>query len=268
MKITLKSLISLCLSVLLLISTVSCVSPIEPSAGNDTTAGTTEETTIEEITEDHFETSEEIVTTEIKLPNEDLYPLLNKNHDNTEFWDLYYSEQHILLPYFQVYQPWSFLTGIPPTIDPYNYSGAKVFGTWMELSPGVYTNKRTYNLGLLDESVPNDAYILCEIQFKEIIEAYASAKEAYRATEEGKNDDWLPSNLRPDFSGEEGVALVEQYRETLLENGVIFYYGGYIFNDWGLFCMMTKEQILNFKLSEENLQNGQYVVVAPSDVPR
>ena len=56
MKITLKSLISLCLTVLLLISTVACAFPVEPATGSDTTAGTTEEQTTEETT---VETTEE-----------------------------------------------------------------------------------------------------------------------------------------------------------------------------------------------------------------
>ena len=50
MKITLKFLICMSLTVLLLISTVACASPVEPATGSDTTAGTTEEQTAEEST--------------------------------------------------------------------------------------------------------------------------------------------------------------------------------------------------------------------------
>ena len=98
MKITLKSLISLCLSVLLLISAVACNSPVEPFTGNDTTAGMIEEQTTEEHTTEE-QLSEEI-TTEERIANEDLYPLLNKNNDPTEFWQIYSSEQRFFLSYF------------------------------------------------------------------------------------------------------------------------------------------------------------------------
>ena len=59
MKIMLKSLISLCLTVFLLISTVACNSPVEPAMGNDTTAGmTAEQTTEDQSTEDRTETED------------------------------------------------------------------------------------------------------------------------------------------------------------------------------------------------------------------
>jgi hypothetical protein len=267
MKITLKSLISLCLSVLLLISTVACNSPVEPSTGNDSTVGMTEEQTTEEHTTEE-QLSEEI-TTEERIANEDLYPLLNKNNDPTEFWQIYSSEQRFFLSYFYPYQAWSLEHGVPPTKDPYKFPGA-VHWKWKEISTGVYTDKNTYEEVL--EKCPDGAYILCEIQFKEIIEAYAVAKEAYLATaEEGAHGIHvrdLPGNLRPKYTWEECAQIVEQYRATLLDNGVIIYCENQPFYYWGLYCFMTKEQFLNFKLSEENLQNGQYVVVAPSDVAR
>ena len=264
MKITLKSLISLCLTVLLLISTVACNSPVEPAMGNDTTAGMTEEQTTEEHTTEE-QLSEEI-TTEERIANEDLYPLLNKNNDPTEFWQIYSSEQRFFLSYYYTYDVWSLEHGLPLTNDPYNYSWF-VSWKWKEISTGVYTDKNTYKEVL--EKCPDGAYILCEIQFKEIIEAYAVAKEAYVATvEEGERVYDLPGNLRPEYTWEECAQIVEQYRATLLDNGVIIYCENRPFNDWGLYCFMTKEQFLNFKLSEENLQNGQYVVVSPSDVAR
>ena len=262
MKITLKSLISLCLAVLLLISTVACASPVEPATGNNPTEGTSEEQTTAEITTEE-QLSEEI-TTEERIANEDLYPLLNKNNDPTEFWQIYSSEQRFFPSYIYPYNVWSLEYGVPPTKDPYKFPGA-VHWKWKEISTGVYTDKNIYNEVL--EKCPDGAYILCEIQFKEIIEAYAVAKEAYLATvEEGTRIYDLPGNLRPKYTWEECAQIVEQYRATLLDNGVIIYCKDRPFNDWGLYCLMTKEQFLNFKLSEENLQNGQYVVVSPSDV--
>ena len=65
MKFTLKSLISLCLTVLLLISTVACASPVEPSTGNDTTAGTTEEQTTEETTAETTEETKDEATVRV-----------------------------------------------------------------------------------------------------------------------------------------------------------------------------------------------------------
>ena len=95
MKITLKSLISLCLIVLLLISTVACASPVEPATGSDTTAETTEEQTTEETTAETTEETTEETTVRVNPLAADepflnlwreIYPLAVSDSLEGEHW--------------------------------------------------------------------------------------------------------------------------------------------------------------------------------------
>ena len=254
MKITLKFLICMSLSVLLLISTVACNSPVETSTGNDTTAGMTEETT--EITEGHFETSEEIVTTEIKLPNEELYPLLNDAHDNTEFFRLY-REQNAFFTTYTVFAIHEFESSLSP-----------VKNKWKEISQNVYLEWDAY-YGLLNATLSEDQYILCKIYFGEIFDAYKDVREQY-TVKTGKITGYCPDN--PDISLDEYVLIAESYRETLLQNNIEFLYDSNDNNSnnylgHGLQCMLTKEQLLNFMLSAQSLKEGKRIFIAIGSIP-
>ena len=238
MKITLKSLISLCLSVLLLISAVACNSPVETSTGNDTTAGMTEETT--EITEGHFETSEEIVTTETEDPNAVFNALLPQAFD---LWYLYELGQIDLFLVQTLFHPSEQSNRTWDSIWEYRLR---------ETAKGVYMG--TQDLRYLIEEIPDGTLILCNVFLQEVMEAFwgdSTATTGYAT----------PCMTRKEF-----LPIFEEYRSILDDNGAIYFVNthGEPATHWGddddvlltFSCLLTKEQILNFEMPDD-----KYIVI-------
>ena len=238
MKITLKSLISLCLSVLLLISAVACNSPVETSTGNDTTAGMTEETT--EITEGHFETSEEIVTTETEDPNAVFNALLPQAFD---LWYLYELGQIDLFLVQTLFHPSEQSNRTWDSIWEYRLR---------ETAKGVYMG--TQDLRYLIEEIPDGTLILCNVFLQEVMESFWGDPTA------------VTGYSTPRMTRKEFLPIFEEYRSILDDNGAIYYVNssGEPATHWGIdddvlltfSCLLTKEQILNFEMPDD-----KYIVI-------
>ena len=242
MKITLKSLISLCLTVLLLISTVACNSPVEPSTGNDTTAGMTEEQTTAEITTEDL-TSEESRT------------------ETTEL-DLFYS----LLPQALNLQnqSWFACPNYSPNNSYYGVPGKS--RRYEEISPRVYWVKNMLNY--TEEYLSGNELLLCEIYFGEVVDSY------YEEFPIETGIDMIGEYLSTSLTWEEFVMIFERYRPILDANGVVYceYENGAPSDnrDWflqgrdkiiicpSLACILSMEQIQNLQIPE-----GYYMVIAP-----
>ena len=232
MKITLKSLISLCLAVLLLISAVACASPVEPSAGNDSTVGMIEEQTTEDQTTEN--------PTETEDPNAVFNALLPQAFD---LWYLYELGQIDLFLVQTLFHP----------AEKTRRTWDSIWEYWLrETAKGVYmgTQDRQY----LMEEIPDGTLILCNVFLQEVMESFwgdSTATTGYAT----------PCMTRKEF-----LPIFEEYRSILDDNGAIYYVNssGEPATHWGIdddvlltfSCLLTKEQILNFEMPDD-----KYIVI-------
>ena len=227
MKITLKFLICMSLTVLLLISTIACASPVEPSTGNDTTAGTTEEQTTEEIT------SEEITEA---ATSETVRETTAQELHNARFYELKqgakkYSDHHFF-----------------PELRPY-YNDVRTSPYMVEVATNVFMSKATYEeLKAEGENV----VFLCRVYVKEVLETFYGEFMA---------ETWVS-----DITREEVLMAQLNYKEILDSNQVAYYQNkdgmpeDHVENylTYGFSCCMTLEEIENFVMPE----GDAYIVIA------
>ena len=231
MKITLKFLICMSLSVLLLISTVACNSPVEPSTGNDTTAGMTEEQTTEEIT------SEEITEA---ATSETVRETTAQELHNARFYELKqgakrYSDHHFC-----------------PELRPY-YNDVRTSPYMVEVATNVFVSKATYEeLKAEGENV----VFLCRVFVKEVLETFYGEFMA---------ETWVS-----DITREEVLMAQLNYKEILDSNQIAYYQNqdgvpadhsksAYFY---GFSCCMTLEEMENFVMPE----GDAYIVIATYSV--
>lgn len=244
MKITLKSLISLCLSVLLLISAVACASPIEPSTGNDSTVGMTEEQTTVEITAEDL-TSEESRTETTEL---DEFTALFPKALNVSNFD------------------WS--AGFTYVVESPFWGLPKESRYFEEVAPRVYIGEPVWEKW--EEHLADDDLILCEIYFAGVVESFYEGYSGAVTGDFFAEYDYLTTSLTWD----EFVEIFEEYCPILDANGVV-----YCTDENGLpsdnrhwvspgqekilygpsvACLLTKEQIRNLQIPEGDL----YIVIS------
>ena len=232
MKITLKSLISLCLTVFLLISTVACNSPVEPATGSDTTAETTKEQTTEDQSTEN--------STETEDPNAIFNALLPQAFD---LWYLYELGQIDLFVVQTLFHP-----------------AEKTHRTWdsiweyrlRETAKGVYMG--TQDLRYLIEEIPDGTLILCNVFLQEVMESFWGDPTA------------VTGYATPCMTRKEFLPIFEEYRSIFDDNGAIYYVNtfGEPATHWGIdddvlltfSCLLTKEQILNFEMPDD-----KYIVI-------
>ena len=227
MKITLKSLISLCLTVLLLISTVACNSSVEPSTGNDTTAGMTEEQTTEEIT------SEEITEA---ATSETVRETTAQELHNARFYELKQGAKRYSDHYFC------------PELRPY-YNDVRTSPYMVEVATNVFMSQKTY--GELKAEGENVVF-LCRVFVKEVLETFYGEFMA---------ETWVS-----DITREEVLMAQLKYKEILDSNQVAYYQNkdgmpeDHVENylTYGFSCCMTLEEIENFVMPE----GDAYIVIA------
>ena len=232
MKITLKSLICMSLTVLLLISTVSCASPVEPATGSDTTAGTTEEQTTEDQTTEN--------PTETEDPNAVFNALLPQAFD---LWYLYELGQIDLFLVQTLFHPSEQSNRTWDSIWEYRLR---------ETAKGVYMG--TQDLRYLIEEIPDGTLILCNVFLQEVMESFWGDPTA------------VTGYSTPCMTRKEFLPIFEEYRSILDDNGAIYYVNthGEPATHWGrdddvlltFSCLLTKEQILNFEMPDD-----KYIVI-------
>ena len=237
MKITLKSLICMSLTVLLLISTVACASPVEPATGSDTTAGTTEEQTTEEIT------SEEITTES---------PQSETTNRGELFQDLLKDalRDYTVLGSSGEYHPSNIYYGLPGKSN-----------RLTEIAPGVYMAPSDWKCVV--NNVSDETLILFEVYIAPVIESYYWGIESVT----GERYNLRSCELQPQLSEKEFYEAFETYRPILDANGIVYYldskgnpgthygYGDEYFQCFS--CLMTPKQILDLEMPE-----GYYITIA------
>ena len=244
MKITLKSLISLCLSVFLLISTVACNSPVEPSTGNDSTVGMIEEQTTAEITTEDL-TSEESRTETTEL--DEFAALFSKALNVSNFdWSAGFTYV-VMSPFWGLPKESSYFEEVAPRV----YIGEPVWEKWKE-------------------HLAEDDLILCEIYFAGVVESFYEGYSGAVTGDFFAEFDYLTTSL----TWAEFVEIFEEYRPILDANGVVYctdenglpsdnrhwvspgqekiLYGA------SVACLLTKEQIRNLQIPEGDL----YIVIS------
>ena len=255
MKITLKSLISLCLTVLLLISTVACNSPVEPPMDNDANTGGT--------TGLFTESSSEAETTEAEteLRGERLYEQLKKS--GRIFW-VSWDMQPNLFELDQIYQKGHFDYDTLYTLSaPWEEEREDLRRVWtVEVSPNVYVMWGVHEvITRADEMIQppdenavgvgvnyhGDATLYeCSIFFSPVIDEFV-------ATIPDRNPNTNAQVYRDEMVHAiiSNPELYEQYA-LVFESNEIWATDPDSYYPARIDCLLTRDQILNFTLPSED----------------
>lgn len=232
MKITLKFLICMSLTVLLLISTVACASPVEPSSTEKhQTDGTTEEQTTEEIT------SEEITEA---ATSETVRETTAQELHNARFYELKQGAKTYSVHHYS------------PSKRPY-YNDVRTSSYMVEVATNVFVSKATYEELKVEEE---NVVFLCRIFVKEVVETFYG--------------EFMAEAWDSDITKEEVLMAQLNYKEILDSNQIAYYQNQdgvpadhskstYFY---GFSCCMTLEEMENFVMPE----GDAYIVIATYSV--
>ena len=240
MKITLKSLICMSLTVLLLISTVACNSPVNPAMGNDAK--------IEETTDVITEKPIQAETVPID-PNTDFYARYNQSEDDRDYfykWVYYYYE-------------------------PSNRYYGKTSERMVEVAPNVYMG--IYDWEFLQEIQTSHADETLIFRFSvfpgDVVDSYFLNENTAETVAQKIRDDEEESatiERATQITDEEFLSIVKAFQYILDENAICYYredglpyvyYRDRAYHKYSVTCCMTIEEILSL-----NIPEGEYITIS------
>ena len=248
MKITLKSLICMSLTVLLLISTVACASPVEPAMGNDAKIeGTTDVITEEPIQAETVPIDPNTDFYARYRQSENLQGLTNRGGNGYSYNGQYYF------------------------YEPANRYYGQTSGRMVEVAPNVYMG--IYDWEFLQEIQTSHADETLIFRFSvfpgDVVDSYFLNENTAETVAQKIRDDEEESatiERATQITDEEFLSIVKAFQYILDENAICYYredglpyvyYRDRAYHKYSVTCCMTIEEILSL-----NIPEGEYITIS------